>query len=207
MLFREGTGNAAFVVDLLLNGRDFLNFVVENDCKLIVDVRPSERGKTASTFTGQKEADGRTLVLIASWLGIAKIAACNSGGPADQIVGVCWSARVGATNADVASFEQDRIRRKNPAMRLQGFLLAGVRPTQRLPDLQHRRGLHDLFHASGIIDTGKLDENLILAQAMFFDDGLADAELVNTVANRFDGLRDCTILQVGKRGRLHRKYP
>ena len=84
---------------------------------------------------------------------------------------------------------------------LHGFLLAAIRPADRLPDFQHGGGLHDFFHARRIIHAGQLHKNLVVAQSVLLDDRLADAELVNAVADGLDRLllrlglgvfRDCS---------------
>ena len=76
------------------------------------------------------------------------------------------------------------------------FLLTavGAPVVQALADLQHGGGLHDFLDAGGIIDAGKLDENLIVAEAVFLNHRLGDTELVDTVANGFDGLLDGALL-------------
>ena len=54
------------------------------------------------------------------------------------------------------------------------------------------------LHARRIIDSGQLHQNLILTQPMFFDHGLAHAQLVNAVANGLNGLLHRAVLQVGQ---------
>ena len=72
----------------------------------------------------------------------------------------------------------------------------GKRPAvHRLPDFQHGRRLHDLFHARRIVHARQLHQNLVLAQSVLLDDRLAHAQLVNAVANGLDRLRNRTILQ------------
>ena len=73
-------------------------------------------------------------------------------------------------------------------MILHSSLLARVRAAQRLPDLQHGRGLHDLLYARGIVDAGQLHEDLILAQAVLLNGRFTDTKLIDTVANGFDRL-------------------
>ncbi len=72
LLLGEGSGDASFVVNLLLNGRNFLNFIVENHGQLIVDVCAGKGCEAASTFTSQEETDGWTLILIPRGLGVAQ---------------------------------------------------------------------------------------------------------------------------------------
>ncbi len=76
------------------------------------------------------------------------------------------------------------------------FLLTavGAAVVQALADFQHGGGLHDFLDAGGIVHAGKLDQNLVVAQAVLLDDRLGDAELVNTVADGFDGLLDGALL-------------
>ena len=74
-------------------------------------------------------------------------------------------------------------------MGLHGRLLAGIRPTQRLPDLQHGGRLHDLFDPRRIVHAGQLHQNLILPQTVFLNDRLSHAQLVNPVANGLNRLR------------------
>ena len=57
--------------------------------------------------------------------------------------------------------------------------------------LEQSRRLHDPFDAGRIIHTRKLDQNFILARsAVFLDDNLSNAKLVDPVSNRIHGLID-----------------
>ena len=64
----------------------------------------------------------------------------------------------------------------------------GIRALYRLPDFQHGGGLHDFLDAGRIVDTGQLHQNLIVAQAVFLNDRLGNAQLVNAVADGLDRL-------------------
>ena len=94
--------------------------------------------------------------------------------------------------------QQDRIGGQNAAFVLHRRLFAWIRSTERLLDLKHGGGLHDVFHAPGIVDARKLHQNLVLPEAMLLDGRLADAERVNAVADGVDRLRNRLILQIGQ---------
>ena len=59
-----------------------------------------------------------------------------------------------------------------------------------LADLQHRSGLHHFLDACRIVHAGQLDQNLVLANALFLNHRLGNAQLVDTVADGFNRLLD-----------------
>ena len=76
------------------------------------------------------------------------------------------------------------------------FLLTavGAAVVQALADFQHGGGLHDFLDAGRIVDAGKLDQDLVVAEAVLLNHRLGDAELVDAVADGFDGLLDGALL-------------
>ena len=56
---------------------------------------------------------------------------------------------------------------------------------QRFTQLQPCRGLNNFLHAARIVHAGKLDQNLVIAQAVFLDQRLTHAQAVYA---RADGL-------------------
>jgi len=90
--------------------------------------------------------------------------------------------------ANAFTGHQDSIRGQYTAVFLQGLLLTRIGTTQRLLDFEHRGGLHDFLDPRRIVHARKLNENLILAEAMFLNHRLAHAQLVDSIADRLDGL-------------------
>ena len=205
LLRGESAGDAAFIVNLLLDGGNFLDLVVEHHGQLLADVGAGEAGEAAPAFAGQQKADGGTAVLVGGGLGGAQVAPGNGRGAGDDVPGGLGG--VATARADGAALHQHRIRRQHAILRGQRFLLAGKRAGQRLPDFQQGGGLHDLLDAGGIVHARQLDQDLVLAEAVLLDDRLADAKLVNAVANGLDGLRHGTVLELGERLRLHGQRP
>src|SRR5581483_7464220 len=204
-LFAEASFNLATIVDRLANVGHFLDLVVEHDGERFSDVLGSEVKELTAAFRAQVETHQGLAILVPAGFGPAQIASGNGRGAGDEIP---LRARIGATLAsDAPTGHKHGIGRQHATMFLQGGLLAGIRTAERLPDLQHGGGLHDLFHASGIIHAGKLDQNLILAKTVFLNNRLTDAELIDSIANGLDGLLDRAILDIGQCRRLHRDRP
>ncbi len=60
-------------------------------------------------------------------------------------------------------------------------------------------GLDDVLDAAEVVDTGQLDEDLIAAELIGLDDGLADAEGVGAALDDLDGLVKSALLGVSSR--------
>ena len=186
LLLGEAAGDAAFIVNLLLDGGHFHHLVVEHHGQPLAHVRAGERGKPPSAFAGQRElhvADAHSHRVPASAVRRSLPLTADARLITQYSLGVVLSAR-----SDVAALHQHGIRGKQAAVGLHRFLLAGVGAADRLPDFQHRGGLHDFFHARRIVNARQLHQDLVVAQSVLLDHRLADAELVNAVADGLDRL-------------------
>ena len=74
-------------------------------------------------------------------------------------------------------------------------------------DFKHRRGLHDFLDPRRIVHARKLDQYLILAEAVLLNHRFAHAQRVNAVADGLDGLGDGAIFQIGEVLGLHLNRP
>ena len=74
----EGAGDAALVVNLLLDGGHRLHVVVEHHRQLVADVCAGKGREAPSAVAGQSEVDVRTAILIPAGIGGAQVA------PADR---------------------------------------------------------------------------------------------------------------------------
>ena len=103
----------------------------------------------------------------------------------------------------------DGIRRQNAIMGLKRRLFGGIGLTviKRFTQLQPRSGLNNFFHPAGIIHAGKLDQNLVVAQAVFLDQRLAHAQAVYALTDGFNRLLQRAVFQIGQHLRLHGQDP
>ena len=67
--------------------------------------------------------------------------------------------------------------------------------------------LHNVLHPRRIIDARQLHKNLILPETVFLNGGLSNTQLIDAVADGFDGLRYGAVLQISQRLRLHGDDP
>src|SRR4029079_7589449 len=67
--------------------------------------------------------------------------------------------------------------------------------------------LHNALDPRWIIDARKLNKNLILSETVFLNGWLSNTQLIDSVANGFNGLGYGAILQISQRLRLHGDYP
>ena len=63
------------------------------------------------------------------------------------------------------------------------------------------------FTRAGIVHARELHQDLILAQSVLLNDRLADAQLVNAVADGLNGQRHRAVLQFSQGLRLHGEGP
>ena len=70
-------------------------------------------------------------------------------------------------------------------------------------NLKHGGGLHDVLHASRIVDARELHQNLVVTQTVLLDDRLAHAEGIDASANGVDGLLHGAGFQCQGLGGLH----
>ena len=174
----------------------FLHFVVEHHGQAVANVSGSEAVEPLPALAGEREADAGLAILIAAGLRIAQIFAAHRRNARHQVprLPLCRAPGALCPGSRIASGGQHAAR-----LRLQRRLLARIRPAQRLLDLQHGGGLHDVLHAPRIVHARQLHQNLILPESVFLNGGLADAESVNAVADGLDGLGDRLVLQVSQR--------
>src|SRR5689334_7913873 len=78
---------------------------------------------------------------------------------------------------------------------------------KRFTQFQPRRGLNNFLYATWIVNAGKLDQNLVIAQAVFLDQWFAYAQTVYARPDRFNRLFQRAIFQIGKLLRLHGQDP
>src|SRR5437764_90534 len=103
-------------MDLLLDGGNFHNLVIEHYSELFAHMRAGKVGKTASALSGQGEVDVGSAVLITSGIGAAQVASTHRGRPADQPVLI--ASIVLSTHAEAAALHQHRIGRKHAVVGL-----------------------------------------------------------------------------------------
>src|SRR5581483_506511 len=95
---------------------------------------------------------------------------------------------------------------KHSLVRIQSFPLRAVNPlVNRATNLQHGRRRNNADGAVRIY-ARKLDQNLVIAQAVFFDQRLAHAQRINTLANSLNGLGDRLLSDFIGAGRLQAEH-
>ena len=83
----------------------------------------------------------------------------------------------------------------------EGLLVGGGAGLGQLP-LEHGRRLDDVHDPLEVVDAGQLDDEPLVALAL--DDRLGHAELVDAVADRFEGLVDGLVAEIDVHERLDR---
>src|SRR6185437_7263349 len=90
---------------------------------------------------------------------------------------------------------------------LRCILLAGVRATLNQMNFETGRGLDDTPDAIEVIDSGQLDEDLIAAEVVLLNHGLADTEGVDALADDGNRLIERVLLNIRLSGGLHGQRP
>src|ERR1035441_6859395 len=164
LLRTEGAGNAALIVNLLLDGGHRLYFVIEHHRQLVPYVGRGKRGEAPAAVSGQGEIDIGTAILIAAAIGGTQIGAAHRRRAADEPVHLSSFLRI--LRVWSGAFHQEGVRRKHAAVVLHGRLLVGIGPLDRLPDLQHGGGLHNLFHAGRIVHARQLHQDMVVGPGL-----------------------------------------
>ena len=186
---------------------DLLHLAVEHDRQRLADVLGGELVEAVTTVTGEGEDHVGTATLFGSSFGRAQIASTDGRDAADEVVDI--AASLPFLLPMLLPLMMTASEGRMPPWAASSFLLTavGAAVVQALADFQHGGGLHDFLDPGGIVDAGKLDENLVVAEAVFLNHRLGDAELVDTVADGFDGLLDGALLDGFQHGRLEGDVP
>ena len=202
----KASGDAAHVANAFLDPGHFLNLAVKHNGEEVADVGGGEGVKTIAAIARQVEADRRTAILVVRRFGSAQIAAGDGrrrGSPRNRCPAVLRWSRL--ARPMLRPFMTTESGGRIAAMRGQRRRFRGIAHAvvHRLPDLQHGGGLHDVLNPGRIVDARQLHQDLVLAQPVLLNDRLADAELVNAIADGLDGLLDSAALELRERLLLH----
>ena len=99
--------------------------------------------------------------------------------------------------------EQDRVKGESAAEGLEGggFIVEGA--SGDFVDFEARSGLDDVLDTGGVVDAGKLDEDLRRPDVVLLDDGLGDAEGVDAGADDVNRLVEGARLERRDSAGLH----
>ena len=101
--------------------------------------------------------------------------------------------------------QKDRIRRDHAVIGGQRRLIVSIGSARDSMDGQLRGGLNDFFHAIEVLDARKLDQNLIVAEAILLDHRFGDAELVDALADGLNRGIERALVHIPDRRLLHRQ--
>src|SRR5664279_5532498 len=190
---REGVGlfrgevplDDAALLDLAVDVRRGLDALVEHDREALVDVLARDLPELQGSLGIQKEHDGGLVELVAVDARVLHVAARDGGGALEHVPDRRARAGVGVL---VEALDDLEVLGHRTAVRGAGGLHRRERTAAVIHELEleEARRPDDLLDAARVVHARNLDHDAV--GALPLDDGLGDAEGVDAIADRLDGL-------------------